>query len=154
MIWFYFVLDRILQRSRTNRMCFYPGRDLFWGAGSGDCGDLGRPGSDLIGEASRLETQESPTWNPKTVCWEARKIWCWRWGLRTIFWRIPPAQLTLVFGSIQVFNCLDAAHPHDGGQTASKSTDSNIKFFFLLQKYSCRNIQNNVWLNIWVPWSS
>ena len=86
----------------------------------------------------RLETQES-WWcslNPKAICW-----------------RIPscstrPFFFCLFFVSpIQVFNWLDEAHPHYGGQSALlKSMDLNVN---LIQKHLHRNIQENVWPTSW-----
>lgn len=44
-------------------------------------------------------------------------------------------RLTQHFNSIQVFNWLDEAHPHQGGQAA------------LLSPHT----QNRVWSNVWAP---
>lgn len=55
---------------------------------------------------------------------------------------IPFAQVRSVFCSVHAYNWLDETHSHHGRQSAyTNFTDLNVN---LIQRYCCRNIQDNV----------
>lgn len=100
-----------------------------------------------MGDANRLETQESVEFKSKAVE-EGRanvtdKVQRWSAGEFPLAWGRPTFDLTR-----PPPNLMRSTHIMEDSVLYSRSADLNAN---LIQKYAHRNFQNNVWQNIWAP---